>query len=132
MRVFEAVIPLRWGDMDAMNHLNNTLYFRLMEETRIRWFWHHGLNAGPDGEGPILAHATCDFIKPLTYPGDAFVTHTVTRIGKASMGVDVTIERTDERGVIYAKGKNILVWMDYRSGKTSPWPEPLRRAIGLG
>lgn len=30
-RVHSVVIPLRWGDMDAMGHINNTLYFRYME-----------------------------------------------------------------------------------------------------
>ena len=31
-------IPVRWGDMDAMGHVNNTVYFRYMEQTRICWF----------------------------------------------------------------------------------------------
>jgi len=31
-------IPIRWGDMDAMGHVNNTVYFRYMEQTRINWF----------------------------------------------------------------------------------------------
>ena len=43
MRVYRKTIPLRWGDLDAMNHLNNTLYFRLMEEARISWFVENGM-----------------------------------------------------------------------------------------
>jgi len=35
--VHEAIIPLRWGDMDAFGHINNTLYFRYMEQGRIHW-----------------------------------------------------------------------------------------------
>ena len=35
--MFEMQIPIRWGDMDAMNHLNNTSYFRYMETYRIDW-----------------------------------------------------------------------------------------------
>ncbi|MBM3384043.1 MAG: acyl-CoA thioesterase, partial [Betaproteobacteria bacterium] len=31
-------IPIRWGDMDAMGHVNNTVYFRFMEQARISWF----------------------------------------------------------------------------------------------
>ena len=34
-KVFTMTIPIRWGDMDAMGHLNNTLYFRYMEIIRI-------------------------------------------------------------------------------------------------
>ena len=29
--VFELDIPIRWGDMDAMGHVNNTVYFRYLE-----------------------------------------------------------------------------------------------------
>jgi acyl-CoA thioester hydrolase len=31
----EMVIPIRWGDMDAMGHVNNTIYFRYLEIVRI-------------------------------------------------------------------------------------------------
>ncbi|MEP7084173.1 MAG: thioesterase family protein, partial [Betaproteobacteria bacterium] len=31
-------IPIRWGDMDAMGHVNNTIYFRYMEQVRVSWY----------------------------------------------------------------------------------------------
>jgi acyl-CoA thioester hydrolase len=135
MRVYQKIIPLRWGDLDAMNHLNNTLYFRLMEEARISWFVEHDLmmdRGDPDrSDGPILAFASCDFLKPMTYPADATVTQTVTRVGRSSMDLDVTIEGDGEDApVLYAKGRNVLVWMDYRAGKAAPWPERVRQALG--
>jgi acyl-CoA thioester hydrolase len=36
--VFTCVMPIRWGDMDAMGHVNNTVYFRYMEQARLEWF----------------------------------------------------------------------------------------------
>lgn len=127
MRVYRKVIPLRWGDLDAMNHLNNTLYFRLMEEARICWFRENDLMADSDGagdgNGPILAHASCDFLKPMTYPCDARVTQTVTRLGRSSMDLDMTIEGDEVEPLLYAKGRNVLVWMDYRVGRSAPWPQ---------
>ncbi len=133
MRVFQKIIPLRWGDLDAMNHLNNTLYFRLMEEARISWFAVHDLmvdlTKGDTGEGPILAHASCDFLKPMTYPCAARVTQTVVRLGRSSMDLDVTIEGDEPEPLLYAKGRNVLVWMDYRRGKSAPWPARLVDAL---
>ena len=129
MRVFRKIIPLRWGDLDAMNHLNNTLYFRLMEEARICWFNENDIMADGAGDGPILAHASCDFIKPMTYPCDALVTQTVTRVGRSSMDLDLTIEGDEAEPLLYAKGRNVLVWMDYRSGKSAPWPAQLLKAL---
>ncbi len=130
MRVYRKVVVLRWGDLDAMNHLNNTLYFRLMEETRICWFNDNDIMTRGDGEGPILAHASCDFLKPMTYPCNALVTQTVTRIGRSSMDLDMTIEGDVAEPPMYARGKNVLVWMDYPSGRSAPWPERLLKVLG--
>lgn len=130
MRVYQKVIPLRWGDLDAMNHLNNTLYFRLMEEARICWFHENAMMADPGGEGPILAHASCDFLQPMTYPNNALVTQTVTRIGRSSMDLDMTIEGDGASAPLYARGKNVLVWMDYASGKSVAWPDRLLQRLG--
>ena len=43
--VHEVVIPIRWGDMDAMGHVNNTTYFRYLETCRIDWM--HAAGASP-------------------------------------------------------------------------------------
>src|SRR3954470_13576558 len=63
-------IPVRWGDMDAMGHVNNTVYFRYTEQTRISWF--EALL--PRGEawgttGIVIVNASCNFRKPINYPG---------------------------------------------------------------
>ena len=129
MRVYRKIVPLRWGDLDAMNHLNNTLYFRLMEEARISWFRENDLILRLGDEGPILAFASCDFLKPMSYPCEALITQTVTRVGRSSMDLDLNIEGDEAMPLLYAKGKNVLVWMDYASGKSAPWPDALRAAL---
>src|SRR5438067_319806 len=63
-------IAIRWGDMDAMGHVNNTVYFRYMEQARISWF--DALL--PRGEawkatGIVIANATCNFKRAINYPG---------------------------------------------------------------
>ncbi len=68
--VHELVIPIRWGDMDAMGHVNNTVYFRYMESTRIDWFDKIGIMPNPQGEGPVIVNAFCNFYKQFEYPGD--------------------------------------------------------------
>ncbi|ARP84432.1 thioesterase [Bordetella genomosp. 8] len=114
-------MPLRWGDSDALNHLNNTLYFRLMEEARMQILYGAGL-ALPADAGPILAHASCDFLRPLTYPASVRVTHTLTRVGRSSIEFELTLDKVgDERGP-YARGRNVLVWLDYVGNRSEPWP----------
>ncbi len=127
---FETTVPLRWGDMDARQHLNNTLYFRLMEEGRIQAFRRLGVN-DLSPEGIILASISCDFLRSLTYPSTARVQHKVARIGRSSLDLEVLIERTEEPGVLYARGREVLVWVNYESGKSAPWPaQVLQRLQG--
>ncbi len=129
MKEFVYAVPLRWGDMDAMRHLNNVMYFRLMEEARIQWFAALGFSTLPTGEAPILAHASCDFVRAMTYPGTAVVRQVVTRVGRASVELSLSIERDDEPGVSYATGRTVIVWYDYQQAKSVPWPESVRAAI---
>jgi acyl-CoA thioester hydrolase len=129
MKEFIFDVPLRWGDMDAMAHLNNTVYFRLMEEARIQWFYRLGFSTLPTGQAPILAHVSCDFVRAMNYPGVARVTQRVTKLGRSSVEMTLAIERTDEPGTPYATGRSVLVWFDYVANKAQPWPEAVRAAI---
>lgn len=126
------VLPLRWGDSDALNHLNNTLYFRLMEEARMRILYGAGLRL-PADDGAILAHASCDFLKPLTYPADVRVIHRVTRIGRSSLEFELVLEKMGASGPEpepYARGRNVLVWMDYVANRSAPWPAEVLARLG--
>jgi acyl-CoA thioester hydrolase len=71
--VYEMLIPMRWGDMDAMGHINNTVYFRYMETARIDWMRIIGCAPSALGEGPIIVNAFCNFYRELRYPGDVRV-----------------------------------------------------------
>ena len=59
--VHEAIIPLRWGDMDAFGHINNTLYFRYMEQGRIHWIESFGFGIQHSEGGALIANAFCNF-----------------------------------------------------------------------
>jgi len=128
-QTFRCTIPLRWGDMDALNHLNNTIYFRLMEEARIQLFHASSMNVQPKHQYAILAHASCDFRKPLVYPATTVVTHHVTRVGRSSLTFQLVIENEAEPGLEYASGSNVLVWVDAETGRALPWPEHVLAAL---
>ena len=93
--VYEMVMPIRWGDMDAMGHVNNTLYFRYFETIRIDWMNEIGGTPQPGGDGPVIVNAFCTFIKQLEYPGDIRLRHYVANPGRTSFDTYLTIERTD-------------------------------------
>jgi len=123
---YEMVIPIRWGDMDAMGHVNNTLYFRYLEIVRIEWMHSVGGAFKPGGVGPVIVNAFCNFIRQLEYPGDILAKHYVANPGRTSFDAFVTLERTDEPGVICAEGGATTVWIDYPAKRSVPLPDKLR------
>ncbi|RAP62185.1 thioesterase [Achromobacter sp. HZ01] len=125
----QTELPLRWGDSDALNHLNNTLYFRLMEEARMQILYGAGFKL-PSETGLILAHASCDFLRSFTYPADVLVKHTVTRIGRSSAEFELTLEKAGDPSGPYARGRNVLVWMDYVANVSAPWPQQVLAQLG--
>jgi len=126
----EMVIPMRWGDMDAMGHVNNTIYFRYIEITRLEWLFQIGAPPNPDGQGCVIVNAFCNFIRQLEFPGDVLARHYVTNPGRSSFDTYVTLERTDHPGVIYAEGGSKTVWTDFRAQKSVPLPDWLRALVG--
>ena len=126
---FEMVIPIRWGDMDANGHVNNTLYFRYMEILRIEWM--HSLVGAhdPRGDGFIIANAFCNFLRQLEYPGDILAKNYVTQPGRTSFDTFVTLERTDQPGVLYATGGATMVWIDFPAQRPLPLPDRLRTLL---
>jgi acyl-CoA thioester hydrolase len=125
----EMVIPLRWGDMDAMGHVNNTLYFRYLEIVRLEWLFKIGAAPDPTGHGPVIVNAFCNFIRQLEFPGDARAKHYVANPGRSSFDTYVTLERTDLPGVIHAEGGSKTVWTDFKAQKSAPMPDWLRALV---
>ena len=82
---YEMVIPIRWGDMDAMAHVNNTIYFRYFETIRIEWMHSLGNTLKPEGEGFVIVNAFCNFIRQLEYPGDILARHYVAEPGAVEL-----------------------------------------------
>jgi uncharacterized protein YceH (UPF0502 family)/acyl-CoA thioesterase FadM len=131
-RVHEMVMPLRWGDMDAMGHINNTLYFRYMEVCRLDWIFSVGVDPKLSTQGPVIVNAFCNFLRQLEFPGDVRVTMSVANPGRSSFDTFHTIERVDEPGVVYAEGGARTVWTDYAAKRSAPMPDWFRARLGGG
>lgn len=127
--VHEMTIPMRWGDMDAMGHMNNTVYFRYMEIARLQWLYDIGHPPDPKGAGLVIANAFCNFIHQLEFPALVRVRSYVSSPGRSSFDTWATMERTDQPGVICAAGGATAVWVDFPAQKSMPLPERLRQLI---
>jgi acyl-CoA thioester hydrolase len=127
--VYESVIPIRWGDMDAMGHVNNTVYFRYMETSRIDWCRSIGCMPEQSKQGPVIVNAWCNFLQQLRYPGNVVTRHFVTTVGRTSFDTYITMERDDDPGTVWAEGGARMVWIDFANNQSLPLPEWLRQKI---
>jgi acyl-CoA thioester hydrolase len=121
-------MPIRWGDMDAYGHVNNTVYFRYMEQARVEWIESLQVAVRPGGEGPVIINASCTFLVPMSYPGMVEVRTFVGEPGRSSVMTYVEMRlEGDER--IYAEGAAKVVWMDTQTGKSVHLPPHVRASL---
>jgi acyl-CoA thioester hydrolase len=129
---FKIVVPVvvQWGDCDMLGHVNNTVYFRWYETSRIAYFQEIGLWSEDKAEriGPILAAVNCNFLKQVTFPDTIRIGGRVTRIGKSSMTVEHKIYSESQEAIV-AQGESIIVVFDYAKNVPHPVPMPVREAI---
>ena len=121
-------MPIRWGDMDAMGHVNNTVYFRYFETARIAWFDQIGCTPDPGGEGPVIVNADCTFLKQLKYPGEIEVSTLVGAPGRSSfpMRHEIRMVGADgPTGAVQAEGGAKIVWVNFPAEKSAPLPQSL-------
>ena len=127
--VFQMVIPMRWGDMDAMGHVNNATYFRYLETIRIDWLSSINAIPQPQGLGPVIVNAFCNFYKQLEYPGDVLIKMYASDPGRTTFETWGTMERADQPGVIYAAGGATTIWVDFPNQKAVDLPDWMRAIV---
>jgi acyl-CoA thioester hydrolase len=123
-------VPVAWGEMDALKHVNNIVYFRYFESARIAYFeklrfWEF---MNQTGVGPILASIQCRFKIPLIYPDTVSVG---TRIPKIEQDRFVMEYRavSHKSQAIAAEGESVVVSYNYRENKKTPLPEEMKQRI---
>jgi acyl-CoA thioester hydrolase len=126
--------PVAWGELDALGHVNNTVYLRWFENVRISWFERIGMAAlfVPQGErsgmGPILARIECDYRLPVEFPDVIWASARCLELGRSSLTLQTRIW-SERRAAIVAEGGVVMVMYDYAAQRSAPIPEAVRAAI---
>ncbi len=123
-------VPIRWADMDAFGHVNNTLVFRYFESARIVYLERCGFEKSYEETriGPILHSTSCRFRRPLFYPDTILV---------GARTVELYEDRfmTEYRAVsvshdeMACEGSSIIVSYDYDTACKAPIPDQVRALI---
>ena len=129
--VFPVKLHLRldWSEMDLYGHINNVMYFKYIQASRVHYWEVTGL--AKDFEqtkiGPILASHTTNFLKPLHYPGNITIQSRMEFIKNTSFGIHHQI--LDEKGNIAAESHDVIVYFDFNKNEKTRIPDEFRKAV---
>ena len=121
---------VRWGDMDAFGHVNNTVYFRYFEDARMAFFEQTGVNQHKlaTQEGPILASTQCDFRAPLSHPERIRVVTWAEQFKPKRLTMQYRVFSLNQPKLV-AEGSGLVVFYDYAQNRSCEIPLDLLERI---
>lgn len=134
-------IHLRWGDLDAFNHVNNTSMLKLLEEARVRVFWLPDAGeSAPDtavidwgissGLLTLIARQEIEYLAPVPYRREPLdVQMWFGKIGGSSIEVcyEVFSPIGEVPQVLYARATSVVVMVDAGTGRPRRLSPEMRR-----
>ncbi len=124
--IYEARVALRWSDMDALGHINNSEYLRYLEQARIEFLADAGSAGVPRETGLLVARHEIDYRAPMPYRREPVEVPTwVDRIGTTSFTFAHEIIAD---GVVYARARTVIVCIG-ADQRPVPVPVNLRKHL---
>ena len=121
-------VALRWRDLDAYNHVNNSSFLTFLEEARLRWLEAECTNWYSDMAAPVLASVTANYRRQLGWPTDIVVELFCDRLGNSSLTIGHRIVDAGDADVLYCDGSVVIVWINPQDGKSVALPASVRAA----
>ena len=125
-------VSVRWGDMDAMGHVNNIIYLQYLESARIGYFetlsgW-DGRTEGSGRQGPVLVSQTFNYRRMVFYPAELEVAVRCREIRNRSFVLEYAIFRKGTEELV-GDGSSVAVWLDYDANTAVELPDTLRQVL---
>lgn len=131
MKHYPVKLPLRidWSEMDLFGHVNNVAYFKYIQASRVNYWELTGLAASFSDTkiGPILLSTSCNFIKPLYYPGNIIIAAKMEFMKNTSFGIHHQV--LNEQGEVVAEAHDVIVNFDFNKNVKAPISAAFRDAV---
>jgi acyl-CoA thioester hydrolase len=127
--MFTHSLQVRFRDLDALRHVNNSVYLTYLEEVRIAYMQAHQTGSVFDVQhGTIVARCEIDYRYPAVL-GDTLITEMcVGEIRRSSFEFIYTLYRQSDRRLI-AQAKTIMVCYNYALGTPVRLPDEWRKQL---
>ncbi|MGR5298299.1 acyl-CoA thioesterase [Vibrio mediterranei] len=123
-------IPVAWGEMDALNHVNNAMYFRYFETARLDYFSHINLmeDMAVTNIGPVLGETYCRYKLPVTYPDTLLVGSRITEVQEDRFKMEYQVV-SKKLGKVTTTGTATIVMFDFTTNQKALISDKLMSAI---
>ena len=125
--LFVATLGVRWRDLDAFNHVNNSNFLTYLEEARLQWL-QHVRDCFSEDAMPVLAASELQYRRPIAWPATLHIELRCTRLGNSSITLAHRIIDADHASCLYSDGHVVMVWMNPATGKSAALPASIRAA----
>lgn len=115
-----------WGDMDAFGHVNNVMYYRYIESSRILYFQH--LKTYQQGVLTVIASNQCKYLKPVFYPDVLKVAARVDELRNSAVRMHYVLYSEAQKEIV-ATAEAVVVFVDPVEMKKTFIPKQIRESI---
>ena len=116
-------IPVRWGDLDALGHVNNIRFIQYLEEARCVWLSQTDGAWGDQSTGPVVVNLDCNFRQTIKWPTTVQVRLYVEPGNGRSVTLRYLLTDADDPDRIHADASTVLVWIDTRTNRSIDPPD---------
>lgn len=125
-----STVAVQWADMDRNQHVNNVIYLKYVEVSRLDYFEKIGfMDFTGKNPGPIIAETECKYIFPMTYPDTAWMGSRITKLGDTDFQLE-TLVVSERHKRVSAHNESRIVVFDYGAKQKIEVSEGLRNKIG--
>lgn len=123
-------IVVAWGDMDALQHVNNVVYLRYFEIARIDFLNKINLfdTINADGTGPVISENNIRYKRPVTFPDTLTIGVTISDIKQDRFVMNYTVF-SHAQNAITTTGSSKVVMFNFKTGAKAPITDPLLSAL---
>jgi acyl-CoA thioester hydrolase len=121
--MYTLTITPKFGDIDGLGHVNNTVIPQWFEQARNAIFRYFNPDLDLKCWNLILARIEVDFISQIFYNMDVTIHTFISRIGRSSFEV---YQEAWQNGKFCSKGKAVLVHFDFALQKSVVIPDSIR------
>lgn len=126
--MFSTTVSPRFGDIDGLGHVNNTvlpIWFEIGRNPIFRLF-SPDLDLSPDVWHLILVRTEFDFLRQMYFRSEVEIRTFIAKIGNSSFTVG---HEAWQEGELKVKGQAVLVYYDFKLQKAIPLPDSIREVL---